>query len=157
MKSRKPSGLNNPSPDPLVFFLDECTDGLSIAEPLSAAGLEIRRHRDHFQSGTPDDVWIPAVASRGWVILTLDSQQFIRPLEIRQLFLSGAREFVIRGKGIKGAERASRVIANRRRIANICASQPAPFIAYITRNSVEVKYRARDMKQAARRAERRTE
>jgi len=44
--------------------------------------VSVAIHRDHFRDNEFDDVWIPAVAARGWIILTKDKEIRHRKLEI---------------------------------------------------------------------------
>jgi hypothetical protein len=122
-------------------------DGTSIAEPLLDEGMDIRRYRDFFKPAERDTIWIPQVAEKQWVIFTFDASQVRTPLELRQLYSSQAREFIIRGRNVTGAERARWIIKYRKRIEAICKSQQAPFVAYITKSGVEVRYSKRRMRE----------
>ncbi|MGI8496249.1 MAG: hypothetical protein ACR2OG_01520 [Gemmatimonadaceae bacterium] len=46
-----------------VFFVDRDL-GKSIPNALRAEGYRVERHDDHFDSRTPDEIWLPEVASR---------------------------------------------------------------------------------------------
>jgi hypothetical protein len=68
-----------PLPDP-VLFLDECLGTKDVAEALRSVGARVEALLDHFESGCPDEQWLPAVAkklhsegSSEWVVLTKDS------------------------------------------------------------------------------------
>lgn len=57
-----------------IFFVDENLDSDLFVGPVLRAGLVLRRHRDHFDPGTPDEDWIPWVARKGWLALTPDKR-----------------------------------------------------------------------------------
>jgi len=122
-------------------------DGDSIAEPLRGEGMDIRRYRDFFRPAERDVVWIPQVAEKQWIIFTFDASQVRTPLEMQQLYSSQAREFVVRGRNVTGAERAGWIVTHRKKIEAICRSQPAPFVAYITKSGVKLRYSKRMMKE----------
>lgn len=52
----------------MTFFADRNL-GRLLPIALSLLGIDIEIHDAHFAETTPDDVWLPAVADRGWVVL----------------------------------------------------------------------------------------
>ena len=151
--SKKRSGSRRQQPDPPTIFLDECVDCGSLADALTDAGVQVERHRDHFAPATPDVDWLGPVSQNGWVILTKDKRQRRIPLEIAAIAEADAREFVIRGAGLTGDEIAERAVANLKRITNVSRSQPAPFIAHITKTGVRVVERPRSLRSRTKRHE----
>lgn len=55
-----------------VFFDRTC--GKRLPRALKILDLPIESHADHFSHDTPDDVWLAAVARRGWVVVTNDKR-----------------------------------------------------------------------------------
>jgi hypothetical protein len=53
-----------------VFFTDRDL-GKRFPEILSAAGLLVEPHSDHFQPSTPDEEWLETVGRRGWIELAV--------------------------------------------------------------------------------------
>lgn len=83
MKKRSGASFSGLKQSPLEIFLDECVGTPLLADRLRALpGVTVEIHRDHFSEGEFDDVWIPSVAARGWVILTKDKEMRHRRLEI---------------------------------------------------------------------------
>ena len=143
--SRKRSGSRK-RPEPPTFFLDECIDCDSIAQVLEDAGVPVERHRDHYEPGALDVDWIGPVSTSEWVILTADRRQRINQLELEAIVTAKARQFVIRGKDLSGQEMASRVGKHVKRMSNIAHSEPAPFVAHVTKERVKVMAKARALR-----------
>lgn len=59
-------------PEKAVFFLDRCLDHDQLSQALADAGALVERHGSHFAPDSQDTAWIPAVAAKGWAILTKD-------------------------------------------------------------------------------------
>jgi len=55
-----------------VIFLDEnhCRNPHLIAV-LEEAEVSYERHLDHFSAGAEDVVWLPEIAKKNWVLLTM--------------------------------------------------------------------------------------
>jgi hypothetical protein len=85
------------SPESLVYYLDANLDGPDITARLRAGGMRHQRHRDHFASDAEDEVWIPQIAERGWVIVTRDVAIKRRPFERAAWQAAGAILLMIRG------------------------------------------------------------
>jgi hypothetical protein len=51
--------------------------------------------REHFPADTPDEVWIPEIGKRGWVLITEDNRIRKRPQERLALQLSGVTAFFL--------------------------------------------------------------
>ncbi len=83
--------------------------------------------------GSKDPQWIPLVASRGWVIVTRDSNIQRRRAEVAAVRDHGARMVAIAGADARGTwEQLEVLMVNWRRI-EAWAEQPGPFIYSITR------------------------
>jgi len=123
-------------PRELTFFTDRDL-GHRFAQLLLDAGVRVERHDDHFQPTTPDDEWIAAVASRGWVALTRDARIRYSPLALRVLKQSKARLFVLVGK-LTTTDAAGVFLKRRTRIERLAETEPAPFIAKVRRDGVKV-------------------
>lgn len=85
-------------PDPLVYYLDANLDGPDLVSRLRAAGMRCEPHRDHFRADAEDVVWIPAIASRGWVIVTRDFAIQRRPAERDAWTKARATVVMLRGE-----------------------------------------------------------
>jgi hypothetical protein len=93
--------------------------------------LEI--HADHFAKGTPDSEWIPFVATRGWVLLTLDAKLRYNKLERDAIMGSGLAAFVLVG-GRRHDEKAAVFLEARSRVERFLRRNEPPFIAKIYRD-----------------------
>lgn len=52
------------------LFLDRAIDSEHILQALTATGVVVIRHRDHFDDDATDPEWLPVVGEREWIVLT---------------------------------------------------------------------------------------
>lgn len=123
-------------PHDLTWFIDRDL-GRRFAEALQSEGLHVERADDHFRNDTPDDDWLPIVASRGWVAVTRDKRIRYSPLALTALMTSGARLFVIVGN-LTAADTATLFLRHKNRIARCVAHEKSAFIAKVRRDGVTV-------------------
>jgi PIN like domain len=117
-----------------VFFTDRDL-GRQFPEALQAAGLQVERHDQHFAADTPDSVWIPEVARRGWIALTRDKRIRYSPLALRVLKSSDARLFVLVGK-LSTRDAIDVFLRHLDAISNHIDRERPPFIAKIRRDGI---------------------
>lgn len=69
----KPSDASSSStskpPENPTLFLDEGLGQYVIAGALRATGARVEIHAGHYHAGERDEVWLPEVARRGWLVL----------------------------------------------------------------------------------------
>jgi hypothetical protein len=111
-----------------TFFLDRALESYALRDALRGLGAQVEMHRIHFDQEADDTIWLPEVASRGWIILSKDQFNW---LERRALIYSNGRAFLLRQASLPGAEQASIISGAMPRILRILKSTPAPFIARI--------------------------
>ncbi len=93
--------------DDFILYLDENLDNCQpIIEALIANAVQHMRHRDHFARGTADEVWLPFVAERGWIVLTKDKRNRYNELERDAVRRHRVREFYFGSGNFNGAEMA---------------------------------------------------
>lgn len=63
-----------------TFFLDRAAESTVLYTSLRAQGAQVEMHRQHYADSVADTVWLPEVASKGWVII---SQNQFNELEAR--------------------------------------------------------------------------
>jgi len=95
-------------------------------------------HGECFADDERDEVWLPEVARREWVILTKDKAIRRRPMEKRALIASGARTFVLTSGNMRGEEMAEILLKHLRRMERLARSTLPPFVAAITKTGVRV-------------------
>lgn len=79
----------------MKFFIDNC---LSPKYPTILGALdhgEVTSLRQHFPVDTIDEVWIPAIGSQGWVLITKDRSQRADPAEREALRKAGVISFYL--------------------------------------------------------------
>jgi hypothetical protein len=112
-----------------------------VPNALRAAGVNVVRYCDHFADGVHDEVWIPQVVAKGWVILTLDQNFRYKYNEQEAMVQSGATVFVFTGAQMKGSEAAAVLVRCLPRMERILLSTSPPFVAAITKaGEVEVRW-----------------
>lgn len=117
----------------VVFFTDRDL-GLQFPEILRQAGLRVERHTDHFPHDCPDDVWLSAVASRGWVALTHDSRIRYKPNELAAIVDHRVTLLVIVGKA-PYPELARSFVTTLDAVLEFLDAHPPPVIGKVYRAS----------------------
>jgi hypothetical protein len=95
--------------------------------------VRFERHLVHFQSGTPDEVWLPRVGANGWVLLTADKRIRYNFLEKQALKEHAVREFVFASGNMSGQDMASALELALPKMQRLCRKVVPPFVAAITR------------------------
>ena len=121
------------SGSPLPFFLDRQIGKYVVANALRKAGAIVEVHDDHFPQETEDLVWIPAVAARGWVLITRDQNIRYNALERAAYRSARLRGFIVTGKGMGGAEFAELMVACLPRMTRKVAHAQGPLLYTISR------------------------
>lgn len=137
-KSRKPSGtkaelLLKAS----TFFVDECL-GRGVGVALQQVGLTVEYHKSHFDEGALDEVWIPEVGARGWIVLTKDKAIRRNSAERRAIIAVKIRIFTLRSGSMTGDEMAEIFVSNLPRIGRFIKNHQPPFIARISATGIEL-------------------
>jgi predicted nuclease of predicted toxin-antitoxin system len=146
----------NSKNEEIVFFIDECLGGKLLSEIFIEAGEKVELHRDHFEQGTKDEVWLSLVAANNWVILTADQHIRTNNLERQAVEESGARLFVLVSGNLTGEQQA-RIFENAlSRIKHCIHNTAKPFIATVYKNG-KVTLLMGNSKKRQRRAQKRNE
>jgi len=126
-------------PPPVTFYVDRCL-GKTVANALRAAGANVREHDDYFSQDALDEVWIPDVAGRGWVVLTKDKNIRRRHGEREAALLSEARIFTLSSGNVRGAEMAARLVQHLDAITQTALALEPPFLVVVSADGLEVVY-----------------
>jgi hypothetical protein len=132
-RSGTPSGASSTSrpPEGFSLYLDESVDGETLVAALIAANVRVERATRNFPRGTPDEVWLPEVGRRGWIVLTRDKRIRYRTLERVALTAAAVRAFVFTGGNVGAKETAEILVRACPAIERICRAQKPPFIYHI--------------------------
>ena len=107
--------------------------GLNIVpEAIRALGEEVALKTDHFDEDTPDEVWIPDVGKRGWIILSKDKNIRRNQIEIVQLLQSGTHSFVLTSGNQKGDQMAAAFVTAMPTIKDMIKKFRPPFVGTVT-------------------------
>lgn len=115
-----------------TYFTDRDL-GNSFPDTLSAAGLRVERHRDHFRPDAPDAEWLEAVGRKRWIALTHDKRIRYKPNELAAVMKYGVGLLVIIGKA-PFPDLARSFVANAAAVERFVAVQMPPFIAKVYRS-----------------------
>ena len=118
-----------------VFYVDRCL-GRQVATELRGAGLKIEEHLDHFADDEDDDVWLPQVAKKGWVVLTKDKAMRKKPNERACIIENQVRMFTLPNGNLTGLQMIERYLSSKLRIARFLCDNEGPFIAVVQADSI---------------------
>ena len=120
--------------DDFILYLDENLDNCQpIIACLVASGVQFRRHRDFHPRGTLDEIWLPFVAERAWVVLTKDKRNRFNEIERDAVRRHRVREFYFGSGNSTGAEMAEaleKAIPEMKKISRI---YDPPVVGSVTR------------------------
>jgi hypothetical protein len=100
---------------------------------LTKLGVRLERHLAHFSPGTLDEIWLPTVGSKGWILLTSDKRIRYNLLEKRALKVHAVREFVFTSGNMSGQDMAAALELALNKMRNFSHRTKPPFVASITR------------------------
>jgi hypothetical protein len=120
--------------------------GTVIRDELRKAGLRVEAHNLWFRHDTPDEVWLPKVGKRKWIVLMRDKKIGTRPLELDALLYGGVKAFALISGQLKDSESAEIIIKALPNILDTINENQFPFIAKILRNGVVVLWKDKPMK-----------
>lgn len=103
-----------------------------MPDALTAAGIAIERHDDHFPAWMPDADWLPEIGRNGWVVLTKDKYIERNQIELRALYDSGAASFVLVGGNMTGGQMAQAFLAAIPTMRRFLERFARPFVARVT-------------------------
>jgi hypothetical protein len=116
----------------VTFFADRNL-GRLLPIALSLLGIDIEIHDAHFTETTPDDVWLPDVARRGWVVLTEDPRIKSRANELQAITDHSAACFVLTTAGLTRWEKARVLAKVWDEIERIVREESPPYVYRITK------------------------
>jgi hypothetical protein len=87
----------------LTLFVDENhSRNVAFTDELVRVGLKVELHHHHFGRGEDDEVWIPEVGRKGWIVITTDDNIRRRAVEKRQVLRAKVRLFVFTNNNLFG-------------------------------------------------------
>jgi len=114
-----------------VFFTDRDL-GKQFPARLREAGLTVERHADHFLPNAPDEVWLPEVGRRGWIVLTHDERIRYKPNELAAVMRHRVPLLVVQGQA-PFPQLAEWFVQTLPRIAAFLDAHEPPYIAKVQR------------------------
>jgi len=121
--------------DDFVLYLDENLDNCQpILDVLVTAQISHHRHRDHFPRGTADELWLPFVADRAWVVLTKDKRNRYNEIERAALRRHRVREFYFASGNVTGSEMAQALAKAIAQMKVLTRQHNPPIVGSISRS-----------------------
>lgn len=105
--------------------------GRRVVAALREAGAEVVAHDDEFPQDCPDDVWLTAVAERGWVVLTKDRRIAYHRIEQQAVAVTRARVFALVGGNLTAQAMAHAFVAALSKIRPMLERFEGPFFAKV--------------------------
>lgn len=118
----------------LTFFLDRCLGKEPIRSRLRQTGAKVEVFDNHFRQDERDEIWLAAVAQRGWVVLTKDARIRRRPAERSALESSGAMVFILTSKNLNGEQIAQAFVKALPRICRMVSCHSGPILRRVDRH-----------------------
>jgi|GEM_PF-1855652 len=103
-----------------------------LADALHQRGRLVHMHREMFPDRTPDRIWIPEVARRGWIIVTRDKRLQTRHIEWMAFLRAKARVLWFRGDRASNVEITEGFLAALPNIDERTATLTPPYIIKVT-------------------------
>lgn len=103
-----------------------------LADALHQRGRLVHMHNQVFPDRTPDRIWIPDVAQRGWIILTRDKRLQTRHLEWMAFLRAKARVLWFKGDRASNTEIKEGFLRALPEIDQLTARLEPPYIIKVT-------------------------
>ncbi len=120
-----------------IFYVDRCL-GKAVANALEGAGARVERHDNHFAQDAADEIWIPEVSRRGWVILTKDKNIRRRAGEREATLTANARMFTLSSGNMRGEVMAALFVSRLADMEKLAADHPPPFVAVVSPMGIQI-------------------
>lgn len=116
-----------------TYFTDRDL-GKQFSEILSASGLQVERHHDHFAPDATDQEWLSKIGKLGWIAITHDRRIRYKPNELEAVVRNDVVLLVVVGAA-PFAELANAFVATAPRIEAFLERHRPPLIAKVYRPS----------------------
>jgi hypothetical protein len=92
------------------FLLDENTSSVVVEVLRKLGQTNVDHILDHFPVGTKDPEWIPAVARKGFLIVTQDKALVRNPAEVAAIYQYRLGGFILDATGLAAFQIAAQII-----------------------------------------------
>ncbi len=117
-----------------TLYLCQNVDFDELAEALDRANIRYQRHRAHFKHWVEDEVLLPLVGTKRWILITADQRQRIKRLENRKIRQYRVREFAFTDGTMGKALLCEVLLKAKNKMRKLCRENPGPFVASISRS-----------------------
>jgi hypothetical protein len=122
-----------------TIFIDRNSGGKAFRNAITARGIHVVLHDDIFDRNEKDHIWLPAVAARGYIMVTGDRRTTHNLLFLRNLAASTAYVFILLElNGATGPKRADCIIQAYPLIQDLVKKTRSPAIWRIGCNCLTV-------------------
>ena len=116
----------------MTYFTDRNLGHL-LPIAMGLLGIPIEIHDTYYDQFTPDDVWLPEVGAKGWVVLTQDPRFLYNDSEKEAIVSNGVACFVFILDGLKRWPKLQVIARVWDDIERIVARDTPPYIYRITK------------------------
>jgi hypothetical protein len=130
-----PSTTSKPPKFGRVIFVDRSLASKRLPAMLERMGFEVELHNRYFVPDAEDDIWIPEVAARQWVILTADKRLSVEPLNKEAVRSSNAQVLLVSDGKSLPEQWAACLIVGRLKIEQLLDRNPGPVFIMISKHA----------------------
>lgn len=116
-----------------TLFIDRCAWSGKLGTALQAANIPFVAHHQRFAPDAPDEDWLCAANSEGWLIVTRDQRIRYRANELRAVIDAELHMFVFSQGGLSAAETATILCATYPRMCALAAQHRPPAFFSLTK------------------------
>lgn len=141
MKKRSEQKASGRKPHSLpVFFIDRSLGKRVVADELSAEGVRVEKHDDHFPQDATDEEWLAECGNQGWVVLTRDKRIRYRPSELEALKAARVSAVFLTGKDARGVDFAKAILKALPKLEQLFHERTDPVIVRVTRDGIVTEF-----------------
>jgi hypothetical protein len=115
-----------------TVFIDRSFGGHRLAALLERVGFDVKVHGKWFKDDEDDHIWIPEVASKGWVIFSSDKRIARDPLNIRSVVDSKAQVIMSSDNNTLPEFWGAAFITGRMKLHELLENNPGPVYIQIS-------------------------
>jgi len=127
----------------LMLILDEGISSEALQKAIKKQGVACEMLIQHFERGTPDETWLPAIGQKGWILLCKDRRIAKNTIEYTALMNAHVGAFFLVSANISGQQIIECVTKAIPAMMQIVRTQQKPFLAKIYKNGKMKIWQAR--------------
>jgi predicted nuclease of predicted toxin-antitoxin system len=110
----------------MKFFIDNNLSHL-LARGMREFGEDVTHLQEQFAESAEDELWLPYIGDKGYVLVTRDETIRWKPAEIKALKRHKVGAFFLGGKGLSRCQLVQQLVRNWPRMKELAAKEHRPF------------------------------